>query len=355
MFHAIIQRKTPSFETTPCVIEKVVELTKAEYLHFSRCMLEDFDFIHEAAQELHHDSDGIAHGMLVLGYGYEDGIFVVSEGADYARYAAHIPDARALLRQEQNPELADFSRKMQELTEHYVQCAIGSPAGRRYTIQQAALTVDLPAQETIEHLLAEMLSQRPEISCVELVDNDICLTVSPEYALADDTSNLRRVTQDEADIICAKHTLWLLDAGGERADFSDCLLEGLNLSHRNLNAACFDNARLQDVNLHGAALVNASCVDAQFLECDLNSLTAEESNFLGARFYDCELGGAYFTHSDLACTVFQESFLYGGSLANCCLANADLGCIRNQDVNLRGVSYDHEAWTEDPDMGMTME
>ena len=354
MFQANFVRKQSAFETTPCVIEKVVELTKAEYLHFSRCMLENFDFIHKAAGELHHDENGVAHGMLVLGYGHNDGIFVVSEGYDYARYAAHIPDARSLLQAEMYPALTDFNRKMQELTEHHIQDALAMHSAGGYVLRDDTLSADLWDLNTGTSLLAEMLSQRPEVSDTETVDHDIVLTLAPEYIPADDTADLRMLTQDEVDIICAKHTLWLLGEGGEQADFANCLLDGLNLSHRNLNGAVFDGARLRGVDLTHSELCSAFCVETVFQECAMQDITAEEANFLDARFSGCEMRGAYLTHSDLSGVSFRNTSMQGGSIANCCLQNADLGSIRLDSVNAVGVSCDQEEWMEDFCKGPTM-
>ena len=343
MFQANFVRKQSAFETTPCIIEKVVELTKAEYLHFSRCMLENFDFIHKAAGELHHDENGVAHGMLVLGYGHNDGIFVVSEGYDYARYAAHIPDARSLLQAEMYPALTDFSRKMQELTEHYIQDALAMHSEGGYVLRDDTLSADLWDLNTGTSLLAEMLSQRPEVSDMEMVDNGIALTLSPAYIPAEDTGRFR-LTQEQVDIICARHTLWLLGAGGDQADFTDAILDGVSLNHRNLNGACFDNVRLRNVDMTSVEMCSASCVGTVFEDCRMADITAEETRFDDAVFCGCDMRGALLTHSVLSGASFRNTSMQGGSIANCCLENTDLGDIRLDSINAAGVSCDQSEW-----------
>ena len=88
--------KQVALEVEACVVEKVVELSTAEFDQFCRSMLEKYPFIREVRASLHYD-DGMRHGFLVLGVGRNDGILVDTQGADYARYSAFIPNARSLL------------------------------------------------------------------------------------------------------------------------------------------------------------------------------------------------------------------------------------------------------------------
>ena len=88
--------KQVALEVEACVVEKVVELSTAEFDQFCRSMLEKYPFIREARASLHYD-DGMRYGFLVLGVGRNDGILVDTQGADYARYSAFIPNARSLL------------------------------------------------------------------------------------------------------------------------------------------------------------------------------------------------------------------------------------------------------------------
>ena len=92
----------------PWEVEHVVELPPGEFRVFKEHLLEDYPFIAEHAQELHTDGHGIAHGMLVLCEGIDDGILVNSEGTSYARYAAYLSVARALSFMNRYPSLHDF-------------------------------------------------------------------------------------------------------------------------------------------------------------------------------------------------------------------------------------------------------
>lgn len=105
---AIFERKVDDFEPKNCVIEKVVALTSQEYNKFSHNMLADHDFIKDDKDLQYCDAEGTYHCILVVGEDGNDGILVESEGTDYARYAAFLPNASAFLaaamEQEQSTE-----------------------------------------------------------------------------------------------------------------------------------------------------------------------------------------------------------------------------------------------------------
>ena len=66
---------------------------------------------------------------------------------------------------------------------------------------------------------------------------------------------MRRLTQQEADLICKKHDrLWSSLPGGARASFAWCDLSGLSLANRNLSDADFTGACLAGANLENAKL-----------------------------------------------------------------------------------------------------
>ena len=85
-----------------CHVSKTIELESHQFRHFSENLLVDHDFISGNQQHMSF-SDGEYHCLLVLEKGGQDGILVNSEGHDYARYAAHVPNARGLMTLEQAP------------------------------------------------------------------------------------------------------------------------------------------------------------------------------------------------------------------------------------------------------------
>lgn len=151
-------------------------------------------------------------------------------------------------------------------------------------------------------LLCEMLCERPEIAGVDLCDDEVCVTVAPDYAVYENNTTYHVLNQEQVDVICALHTLWLHGAGGEQADFSGCLLRGINLSGRNLSRAVFAGTKLVDCmmydtrlntsNFDGSRLQNCQLINAQAERCsfrnafialtDMDTVSTRFSNFTGA-------------------------------------------------------------------------
>ena len=104
-FKVPLRRKDKEIETTPCVVEKTIELNGREYARFSQNLLDDHDFILENRKSMYVDTEGVSHCLLVLGEGSDDGILVESEGSSYARYSAYVPHARTLVQMDQYPVL----------------------------------------------------------------------------------------------------------------------------------------------------------------------------------------------------------------------------------------------------------
>ena len=100
------RRKDKEIEAEPCVIQDVIELSESEYSRFYQNLLDDYDFIAEHQDAMFHEK-GQDHALLVLGESQTDGILIRSEGTNYARYSAFIPNARELI-QSDIKQLADY-------------------------------------------------------------------------------------------------------------------------------------------------------------------------------------------------------------------------------------------------------
>ena len=129
------------------------------------------------------------------------------------------------------------------MAEQYTQKAITDQQSGMYRI----LTDEMELDKVEAQLLVEMLEDRPEIAYLDDLGDELCIKLNPQYV--HEEKELPRLSQEDADVICAKHVLWLHDAGGEQADFSGYDLSGLNLSHRNLNSAIFAGTRMYETNL----------------------------------------------------------------------------------------------------------
>ena len=86
---------TPIIKPTPFRVTKVEELTQQQFHYFSQHLLEDTLFLIRDRDLMGWDQDGV-RCVLVTSQEQKDGILVNTEGYDYARYAAHLPDKSLL-------------------------------------------------------------------------------------------------------------------------------------------------------------------------------------------------------------------------------------------------------------------
>ncbi len=113
-------------------------------------------------------------------------------------------------------------------------------------------------------------------------------------------ARMRRLTQQEVDLICKKHDrLWTSLPGGARASFAWCDLSGLNLAGRNLSDADFTGAwrylhrnNLTPVAQQAAATLKAPVIvpymrNAAAVSAALNPFAADAAGILNAVMAAC--------------------------------------------------------------------
>ena len=366
---AIFRRKEPCFEPSECEIERVIRLTDSEFTMFQQTLLADYDFLHENA-DLMRVENGVTHCLLVVGETFKDGILVNSEGSSYARYAAYFPNAKSfLLTQGQtqhvvqteapaieapnvagiSPALLAYGEKMSKIIDKAVMEALECHDDSTYLLSMTEIRDANDFELFDEELFMDMLRERPEIAEMEGGDlGDILVTLTPEAITAHDLSKLRVLTQDDVEIMYAKHILFNHDEGGEKADFSGCRLTNLDMRHMQLNGADFTGALLEGVRMNDAGLCFCTFRDAKLVGCNLNGAIAEESDFCGATFTECKMRNGIFTHSNFAHTSFQNTDLWMSSFASCCIENSNIMDTETEGVNLSGTSEDEESWVNDP-------
>ncbi|WP_269716519.1 pentapeptide repeat-containing protein [Caulobacter sp. NIBR2454] len=110
----------------------------------------------------------------------------------------------------------------------------------------------------------------------------------------------RRLTQQEVDLICAKHDrLWSARMGGARAVFSFTDLSGLDMRGRNLCDADFSGAIMHQCKMAGARLDNAVLFGADLTEVDLVEASLRRADLRGACLRAANLTGADLFEADL--------------------------------------------------------
>lgn len=359
---AIFQRKEPALEPQPCEIENVVSLAGSDFSRFQGSLLENYGFIQERAEDMG-IREGVAHCLLVVDEASGDGILVNSEGSGYARYAAWFPGAKAFLQSQGqvedmeqaapttpekpiSPALLAYGKKMEEVLNKVLAEALEHHEQGTYALS-AVGTHD-------PELLAAMLGERQEVTSAQTDGESIHITLSPESIAAYERSKLRVLSQEDVDIMCAKHTLWIYDAGGERADFSNCLLSGLDLQHRPLNGANFSGALLERTNLSSAGVCFCSFENAKFVDCQMVGISAEEADFRNASFSGCCARMGHMAHSNFTGAQFENTDLWMADLRNCCVSPESIPEEEAEGINLKGASSDEESWNSEPTLGMQL-
>ena len=367
---AIFRRKEVCFEPSECEIEKVIHLSDSDFARFQQTLLDNYDFLHENA-DLMRVENGVTHCLLVVGETFEDGILVNSEGSDYARYAAYFPNAKSfLLTQGQTRQVVQaeapaeaaspsavggisaallaYGEKMNRLVDLAIFQALECHDQSTYIISPSELQ-DTSVRDPFDvELFIAMLKERPEIVDMDVGDNgEVMVTLSLESIIEHDLSKMRVLTQDDVEIMYAKHILFNHDEGGEKADFSGCRLTNLDMRHMQLNGADFTGALLEGVRMNDAGLCFCTFRDAKLVGCNLNGAVAEESDFCGATFTECKMRNGIYTHSNFAHTSFQDTDLWMSSFASCCIENSSIMDTETEGVNLSGTSEDEESWVND--------
>ena len=368
---AIFHRKEACFEPSECEIEKVIHLSDSDFARFQQTLLDNYDFLREHA-DLMRVEGSVTHCLLVVGESFEDGILVNSEGSDYARYAAYFPNAKSYLLthgQTQQVEpvkapveaaspsavggvsaaLLAYGEKMKKILNHVIDLALDDH-------EQSAYIISLPqVKETFDNdiidddLFAAMLRERPEVVYMDICDGgDIMVVLSLESIIEHDLSKMRVLTQQDVEIMYAKHILFNYGEGGEKADFSGCRLTNLDLRHMQLNGADFTGALLENVNMNDAGLCFGVFRDAKLVGCNLTSAVAEEADFCGATFTECKMRNGIFTHSNFAHTSFQDSDLWMSNFSSCCIDGSNLMDHDTVGINVTNVNSDEESWLNDP-------
>lgn len=342
---ADLKGKQTDFNLPKCSIEKTVRLTASEFSEFVSNPLGYYDFLREFNAEKHEYRADSIPCLLLTGEGHTDGFVIDTQGYDYARYTAHIPNAELLAIAFKYPTLDNAVRETALTADAAVQKAVES-GDREYGINIDEVRNKFRGAGFSEGLLYAALKDRPEIESADFDGEYIRCTVRDEYIRQKDPR--RVLTQEEADIMLAKHILWLNDAGGEQADFSNCILRELNLAHKNMMNVVMNNARFANTDLQGAELNFSVINGTRFEKCNLENITAEECEFTDTVFSECDMTGGIYTHSDLSGAVLIDCNMEYGSFQNCCTDGTNLcGLDYYAEIDMRGCNSDREEWLQD--------
>lgn len=157
----------------------------------------------------------------------------------------------------------------------------------------------------------------------------------------------RVIDQKEFDIMVAKNMLWVNDAGGEQADFSNCILKNINMQGRCMLSADFTNAEFVNCDMQNSEMCFARCRNAKFNNCNMERAVAEECDFRNAEFDNCTCDYVAFTHSNFTNAKFYSTQVLGAIFINSCMEGIEKEQTNLKAANTYGVCYDEQEWNQD--------
>ena len=220
VINTVMRRKDSQVDLQKCMVEKVIEISQADFSALCNGLLEDKDYISKYKNLMRVDNNGITHCLLVLGSDTEDGILINSEGYNYARYSAYIPNIRQSVTLEQFPALESFNKRMIDVTNSIMNQAIASceeSGDPEYRVDINKYNrVGEPA--VYPALIDDMLKDSGNVDetilysdSIELMLNSNAIDIPFDYSDEDFT---------DIEILCARHVLWLYGGEGEKMDLS---------------------------------------------------------------------------------------------------------------------------------------
>ena len=170
----IFERKISDFDTQICVIDGIELMDENEFEEFSKDLLEDRTFIADRKEEMYVDCIGQVHGLLALNKDSGDGILIDSQGHDYARYVAFMPNIKPYI-EKQISLVAD--QIIKEATEN---TSNGSWAMYFDEIEENYGLV-VKENNGIGTMLLDALTIREEIAEIEIEEQCFDMTIYLDY------------------------------------------------------------------------------------------------------------------------------------------------------------------------------
>lgn len=197
-------------------------------------------------------------------------------------------------------------------------------------------------------LFVNMLCDRNEIERAEIgfddYDDTLYIGIAKEYLCQENDEKPRSLTQKEVELICAKHLLWLNDECGEQADFSNCLLRGLNLTDKELENAIFDGAKIVDTEMCKMDANYSSFIETRIGNCEVYQCTMRESNFTKAEILNSQLSRCDMSSSNFTNVAMRNCNAYGVNMRDSCLEKMNFRGTKKDDIDRTGCVESEKEW-----------
>lgn len=332
------------------IIERAVTISSAEFDYICKHLLEDNLYIEDDLDAMFYDGNKL-HCLLLINDVTGNGLLINSEGSEYARYHSYIPNARQIVILNKYPVLNNFIERMSDVAEDILAKATASSTEENRFYEVDIERYNKPGEPVINAaLLDDMLTDSGMIE--DTILHDDCIEITLNKISREPVK--RVLDQKDVDIMLAKHILWLNDAGGEQADFSNCRLERLRLSGKNMLNIILNDAEVIGCDFENTKMCFSVCNNTRFETCIMKKITAEECDFKNATFDNCNLERAGFMHSDFTNAKFLSTKMCYAELSNSCLENMQSKNTDLSQTNMNNVSYDEDEWLYD-DENLEME
>ena len=201
-------------------------------------------------------------------------------------------------------------------------------------------------------LLAEMLREHTSVNDVIVFGDEMMISVNRQN---EKKKQHYRPTDDELEIMKAKHTLWNHDVqGGKQADFSNMDLTDCYLANTDLTGAIFKGAILNASTIGNGSYTFCDFTNADMYYVDAVDAVFEESNFTRAKLIGCHFLSSHFTHCN-----FTGADLSGSDFNLAILDNSDFTDAKINDAKMENARMNNCVGFTEPDedesIGMTMQ
>lgn len=171
---AIFERKISEFHTRECAINGIELMNDKEFETFSKNLLSEQSFITDRKDEMYIDTTGQIHGLLALNKDSGDGILIDSQGYDYPRYVAFMPNIKPYIEQQISMVAEQIIKEAAENTSN------GSWAVCFDEIEESHGLV-VKENNGIGTMLLDALTIRDKISEIEVLDDCFDMTIYLDY------------------------------------------------------------------------------------------------------------------------------------------------------------------------------
>lgn len=170
--NSTLNHKQIDYKTHEVIVEKAVTVYGRSFSELKDHPMRDNPYIAENRDLMYIDNDDVAHCLLLVDYDSGDGILVESEGCDYARKSQFIPNARALV---ENNEMTASEQKLhnslKKLVDHIAELA--HCGEKSFAFEELLDKSDLDLKSLLRDSVVTMLQEREDIQMAESQSIDV--------------------------------------------------------------------------------------------------------------------------------------------------------------------------------------